>query len=126
MGTRPTDLNASEWTLLQALWSLGGGTVRDVHAVVAKSTGWARTTVKTLLERMEQKGLLRAGEADGIRRYVPTRRRDEVVPKAVGSFLDRVLGGSLDPLVTYLADARGLSSTEIDQLKALLDRRSRP
>lgn len=122
MAPVPPDLNASDWTLLQALWRLDGGTVREVHAAVAKASGWARTTVKTLLERMEQKGLLKASEVAGVRRYRAAKRREELLPKAVGSFLDRVLDGSLEPLVGYLTDARGLSAADVAKLRALLER----
>ncbi len=122
MAPKPTDLSASDWALLRPLWRLNGGTVREVHAAVAKSTGWARTTVKTLLERMEQKGLLKTSNAAGVRRYVAAKRRDDLLPRAVGSFLDRVLDGSLEPLVGYIADAKQLSAAEIEVLRKLIER----
>ncbi len=126
MAPKPPDLGPSEWTLLRALWRLGGGSVREIHAAVAKPTGWARTTVKTLLERMEGKGLLRASDAAGVRRYVAAKKREELVPRAIGAFLDRVLDGSLEPLLGYLADARGLTADDVAKLRALLERGSKP
>ncbi len=122
MAPKPPELGPSEWTLLRALWRLGGGTVREVHAEVANATGWARTTVKTLLERMEAKGLLKSSDRSGVRRYVAARRREELLPRAIGSFLDRVLDDSLEPLVGYIADARRLSAADVVKLRALLER----
>ncbi|MBL8841721.1 MAG: BlaI/MecI/CopY family transcriptional regulator [Planctomycetes bacterium] len=126
MAPKPPDLGPTEWTLLRALWQLRGGTVREVHAEVAKATGWARTTVKTLLERMETKGLLRSSDASGVRRYVAAKRRDELAPRAISAFLDRVLDDSLEPLVGYIADARGLSAADVAKLRALLERGGQP
>lgn len=126
MAPKAPDLGPSDWTLLRALWQLGGGTVREVHAAVEPTTGWARTTVKTLLERMEAKGLLKSSDRSGVRRYVAAKRREDLLPRAIGSFLDRVLDDSLEPLVGYIADARGLSAADVAKLRALLERGGQP
>ena len=52
-------LTASEWLLIKAVWKRGTATVRQIHEEVADHTGWAYTTVKTMLERMEKKKLLK-------------------------------------------------------------------
>ena len=42
--------------------------------------------------------------------------------KAVQTFVDRTLGGSITPFVTYLAERERLSDTELAELETLLAR----
>ena len=113
--------SAAEWLLLKALWRLGKVTVRQVHEAVAPETGWAYTTVKTMLERMERKGLLRVARVGPVKQFWARRRAGEVFPRAIDSFVREVLGGSLAPLVSYLARARDLSREDIRELRRILE-----
>ena len=104
---------------MKVVWQLGRPTVREVFDAVADDTGWARPTVKTMLARMEQKGLLRE-VAGPVRRYAATRTRRTLVSRSVARHLDLVLDGSLAPLVGYIAKSRGLSSEDVTTLERLL------
>ena len=53
-------ISDGEWEILQALWQADRATASDVARALSESRGWARTTVKTLLGRMVEKGLVRA------------------------------------------------------------------
>ena len=113
--------SAAEWQLLKAMWKLGTATVREVHEAVARDTGWAYTTVKTMLERMERKGLLRVKRVGPVKQFSPRRRAGQVIPRAIDSFVREVLGGSLAPLVSYLARARDLSEDDIRELRRIVE-----
>ena len=117
----PEDPNPSEWILLKALWAAKRATVRDLQQAVAEQTGWAYSTEKTLLERMERKGLVSAARIGPVKQYRARKSRRDLVPKAVSTFLDRVLDDSFAPLVHYIAQSRGLSEKEIQQLERLLE-----
>ena len=107
--------------LLQVLWDHGPATVREVHEAVGDTTDWAYTTVKTMLERMEKKGLLKVDRVGPVKRFSARKRRKDLIPRAVESFLDTVLDGSLAPLVPYIAKTRGLTPEEIRELKRILE-----
>ena len=63
------ELSPAEWRLMKAVWRLGRPTVRQIHEAVEAETSWAPATVKTMLRRMETKGLLKT---------VPRRRAPAV------------------------------------------------
>ena len=79
-------------------------------------------TVKTLLSRLVEKGALET-QADG-RRYLyrPAVAKRDYQKKEAGQLIDKLFGGRAAPLVAQLADARGLSEDDIEELEALLGR----
>lgn len=115
------ELNPSEWTLMKVLWRRRKATVREVHEEVKEDTGWALSTVKTLLERMQAKGLLKVDRVGPVRQYRPVRARQQLVPRAVQKFLDRALDDSLEPLIPYITKARKLKPREVRMLRRLLE-----
>ena len=76
--------------------------------------------MKTLLARLVEKGALRT-EEDGRRYlYYPVIEEGAYKAKAAGQFVDRVFSGRAAPLVAHLADTRGLTPEDIEELERLL------
>ena len=53
-------IKETEWDLLGVLWEAERATAREVADALQDSRGWAYSTVKTLLDRMAERGLVRA------------------------------------------------------------------
>lgn len=115
-------ITQAELEVMKVLWRKPGLAASDVSDAVAAEQGWTVKTVKTLLSRLVEKGALRT-EPDG-RRYLYHPEVDEAdyQSRAAGQFIDRVFNGRAAPLVAHLADARGLSETDIQELESLLER----
>src|ERR1700679_1628172 len=88
----PTD---RELEALKVLWQRGEATVRDVwRAMTAAENDLAYTTVLSLLQVMEQKGLVghkRVGKAYA---YFAKVRREPTVRKLAGGFPHKVSDGA--------------------------------
>ena len=80
----------------------------------------ARTTVLKTLQRLEAKGLLRR-EAGRPAQYRAVLEERHVLPELVRRFVEGVLGGATEPLVTYLAGQKRLSARDAQSAEA--DRR---
>ena len=115
-------LTRAEWLLMKAVWEREPATVREVHGAVHAETGWAYTTVKTMLERMEKKRLLTVKRIGPVKQFAPRIRRRDLVPRTVERFLDNVLDGSLAPLVPYIAKTRDLTEQEVRELRRILEK----
>lgn len=85
------------------------------------SNGLARTTVTTMLERLRAKGYLRREKVGAAFQWSPQGEHQTQLRGVVGRFVERTLGGSLDPFVAYLSDA-DLSEEQKTQLRALVER----
>ena len=86
----------------------------------ADTVGWQLGTIKTLLNRLLNKGPLQA-HRDG-RRYLyePLVARDVWEQRESLSLLDRVFGGRLSPLVAHFSAQRKLSEEDAQALRRLL------
>jgi predicted transcriptional regulator len=73
-----------------------------------------------MMERLRKKGHLRRRHVDGSYQYEPRTAPGAAVRQAVQTFVDRTLGGSITPFVTYLAERERLSDDELTELETLL------
>lgn len=87
---------------------------------VPGEAGWQLGTVKTLLNRMLNKGAVQA-QRDG-RRYLyePLAAREDWEQGESLNLLDRVFGGRLSPLVAHFSAQRKLSREDAEALRRLL------
>lgn len=117
----PPDLPKAEWAVMQAVWDTGGGAATELQRVLHPNHGWAYSTVKTMLDRLVQKGYLTATRDGGVYRYAPQVPRDSAVRQVLDDVFDRVLRGSLAPLLDRLVGERGLSRDEARRLRSMLN-----
>ena len=115
------DLGKAEWALMQALWQRGRGTASELQRELAEKHGWAYSTVKTMLDRLVEKGYAQARRIGNIYEYSPKVARQSAVARVVDDVLERVLEGSWAPFVSQLIAKRRLSPQEIAELRAMLD-----
>jgi predicted transcriptional regulator len=115
-------LGGLELEVLQFVSENPPKTVREVVAQYGEPRGLARTTILTVMERLRAKGYLEREQVDGSFTYSPGKEQAEVMEGIVQTFVERTLGGSLQPFIAYLANSRGLSEAEISQLNELVDK----
>lgn len=97
-------------------------TVREAAAHFAETSGQARTTVLTVMERLRAKGYLKRRKSSGVHRYTPTISKADLLHQLVGGFVDEVLGGKVSPFVAYLTRSSLLKDDEVRKLRQLLER----
>ena len=116
-----TELSGAQSEIIEIFWENGSEmTAAEVRSVLLQRRDVARNTVRTLLERMEQKGWL-THRADGRTFYYKaTCPRKNSIAQQVGTVLEKFCGGSPEILVSALLDYRGLTPSELNRVKALL------
>lgn len=113
-------LNDSEWKVMRRLWELGRGGVAEVHEGLSAETGWAYSTVKTLLERLVEKGAVGVEKGRAGRLFVALLPQEEARKNAFRALLDRAFGGRWDAFAQHLADPAALSRRERQELAEIL------
>ena len=119
-------ISDSEWDVMNVLWSAGVPlAAADVVARLAGVRDWNPRTVKTLLNRLINKGAL-AYDLQGKRYlYRPRVTREQCVREETRSFLSRVFANAPGPmLLQFVAQAR-LTPAEVEALKRLLDKKGK-
>ncbi len=113
-------ISNAEFEVMDVLWAQSPLAASDVAARISDKTNWSDKTVKTLLARLVEKGAL--GHRSEGRRYIyrPLITRAEYAAGETETLADKLFGGRAAPLVAHLADARGLSADDIDELETIL------
>lgn len=120
----PPKISEAEWEVMKVVWTRSPRAAADIiEELQAADPSRHPRTIKTLLARLVKKRAL-AYEKDGrAYRYRPLVRQEDCVAAASESFLDRVFGGSLQPMLAFFVGQRKLSRSEIEELRRLLDKK---
>ena len=110
-----------ELQALKVLWQLGQATVREITAAInQRGDELAYTTVLSLLQVMEQKGLVSHRRDGKAYVYTPIIERGATFRDLAGGFLDRVFDGAVDEYLVHALQSRELKSAELDELEAMI------
>ena len=120
MNDKNVTLTEAEWTVMECLWEKSPRTGRETVAWLDQKMGWTRSTVLTMLRRLEAKGAV-AGDTEGeLKTFRPLIAREDVAVRETENLLDRAYKGSLSLLVSSLTKKQSLPQNEIDELYAIL------
>jgi predicted transcriptional regulator len=124
----PTD---RELEALKVLWDRGEATVREIADAMnasaasagdkkAVSQTLAYTTVLSLLQVMEQKGLVDHRREGKAYVYLPRVQRESTFRQLAGGFLNKVFDGAVSEYLVHALGSKKLSTRELDELEAMI------
>lgn len=116
-------LTPTELELMNILWEMGEGTVRDVMALLPPERDLAYTSVSTMVRILEKKGMLASKKDGKTHVYFPTLAKSHYEKKETRSLVKNLFGGSKLSLVKCLIEDQKLSKKEMQELKALISER---
>lgn len=122
MKEKTVTLSAGEWQVMEKLWDRSPQTVMELVHALAPDTGWSKSTIVTMVGRLESKGAIRYDEGGKARLYSPAVTRHQAALRETESLLKRVYRGSVGMMVSTLVDGRGLTQADIDELSAILEK----
>lgn len=119
------DLSDGEWAIIQAVWEREPCAAPDVQEALVQTKGWTYSTVRTMMDRMAAKGLLKTEKVRHLTIYRSNVTRPQAQREEVRQTLERVFQGALTPMVQCLLDTRDISSTELDELERFIQQKRR-
>jgi predicted transcriptional regulator len=122
MAKKGSSLGELELTVLKIIWEHQPCTVQQAAEIVGKRFGYARTTILTVMQRLQAKGFLKRRKVDGVFQYKTTEGRNKVMSRLIGQFLDKVLDGSALPFVAYLSRTKNLTKEQAETLQAIAEK----
>ena len=90
---------------------------------LSTTTTWNPSTAKTLVRRLVQKGVVEVSGTRRSYRYSPLFSRQECLRAETRSFLDRMYGGTLKPMLVAFVRDEDLSPDDLDELRRVLEGR---
>lgn len=125
MSEKQVALSAGEWQVMECLWEKQPRTLMEIVRTLQEETSWSKSTIVTMVTRLEAKGAVSHSEGGRARLYIPSIPRSQAALRETESLLRRVYQGSVGMLVNTLADGRGLSQEDIEELSAILEKARR-
>ncbi len=114
-------ISDSEWLIMSEFWRLGEATAKGIMSAMEDHQSWQPTTVQTLINRLVQKGALGRRKEGREFIYSPLVDQNHCSHAASRSFMDRVFGGKLAPLLATFMERHECSPEDIAELKRLLE-----
>jgi BlaI family transcriptional regulator, penicillinase repressor len=115
---RPSDL---EMQVLLVLWEHGPATVRQILDLLPDGKTRAYTTVLTVMQGMDRKGLVTRTKEGTAHLFHPAVERDEVVQPVMRTMLRNLFGGDPSKAVQALLDSSDVSAETLRQVRRVID-----
>ena len=109
--------------IMQVLWEKRRANAREITMTLNKIEPIAHSTVQTLLRKLEQKGAVDHDVEERTFIFFPLVKAEQVTQHAFRDFVDRIFAGSTGGLVSYLIKNEYISHDELDEVRALLDKK---
>jgi BlaI family penicillinase repressor len=125
MAVPQLELIESEWTILKVVWELEPCAAPTVQETLEKEKGWAYTTVKTMMDRMVKKGLLRTEKIRNLYLYRSAVTQTQAQRSEIFRAVKRAFNRTLTPMMQFLIENDELSQQEYDHLERLIRNKKR-
>ena len=118
-------ISEAEWLVMQVFWSEPGLTADEVVQALRGKVTWNARTIRTLINRLLKKKALKYEKEGRKYRYFPAVNRQRCIKEERRSFVQRVYGGTVTPMLAAFIEEAELSRDDIEELKRMLDEKRR-
>ena len=115
-----TQLSKLELNIMEALWTHGACSIREIHDAFPKRGRPAYTTVQTMVYRLEAKEMLRRSKKiSNAHIFEATISRDAAQRRLVDDLLG-LFGGKAQPVMAHLIESGKLTLDDIKEAEKVL------
>ncbi len=116
---RIQELTRAELEIMQVLWRIGAGVVRDIlEELVAPKPAY--NTVSTIVRILEKKGFVGHKAYGKTHEYYPLVTKDDYARRYMDQVLSSFFGGSVSRLVSFFSEHKAISVEETDAILKML------
>jgi BlaI family penicillinase repressor len=120
------ELTSAEWSIMKAIWKTEPCTAPGIQERLFKSTGWTYSTVRTLMDRLVAKGVLKAKKDGKMTLYSSLLTQLEAQRGEICYTLKHAFNGAFTPMLQCLLDTSDLDVDQLAELEALIKKKKRP
>lgn len=114
---KPSDL---EMQILSVLWNRGASTVREVLKAMPDGKKRAYTSILSVMQVMEKKGLLRHTTRGAAHVYNPAVNRKKIIQPFMRKVLNEIFAGRPSAMMQALLTETSISDNEMAEIQKLL------
>ena len=119
-------ISEAEWRIMNVLWEgcntvqSSGLTLGDIVRQLNDEVDWTNTTIRTLIIRLADKGIVRIDKTTGVYKYTPVLQKSDCVRDELNSFVARVFNNSPYQLMASLVKEGTLTERERKEIIEIL------
>ncbi len=107
-------ISEAELSVMETLWETGEPmTAKDLQTMLKERRGWERTTVRSLLTRLQEKGSLQVTKTPDATTYAPVFTKEEYGWDLAEVLVERLYDSSAKELVAALMAHGVLSKADL-------------
>jgi BlaI family penicillinase repressor len=113
----------AEWEVMKVLWAREECPSSEIVKQLTELMDWSPKTIRTLLNRLVQKEAvaIHKDESRRAQMFYPLVSENEYLKNETKSFLQKLYGGAIKPMLANFLQEKKLTEQEINELKQLFD-----
>jgi len=123
MAKKNYELTEGEWAIIQAVWENEPCAAPTVQEQLEDQKSWTYSTVKTMMDRMVTKGLLKTERIRNLIFYRSAITRIQAQKGEIMRAVKRAFDGALTPMMQFLLDNHKLSQKQLSELEKLIKKK---
>ena len=114
------ELTKAEEEIMQILWDLDGGFVKEIVAEMPEPKP-AYNTVSTIIRILEQKGMVGHTPRGRSHRYHPLIAKEDYSKYKMDNLMSGYFEGSFKNMVSFFVKKKGLDTKELDDILKIIE-----
>ncbi len=123
MAKKNYELTEGEWAIIQAVWDNEPCAAPTVQDELEAQKSWTYSTVKTMMDRMVNKGLLKTERIRNLILYRSVITKIQAQKSEIMRTVKRAFNGALTPMMQFLLDNHNLSQKQLNELERLIKKK---
>jgi BlaI family penicillinase repressor len=119
---KSAELTEAEWEIMKVVWTKEPCTAGTVQEALVESRDRAYSTVKTTMDRMVEKGLLRIERVRNLQLFSSSISELEAKRREFRGMLKRAFDGAITPMMQFLIEHEGISKKQASELRRLVNK----
>ncbi|MFD2968182.1 BlaI/MecI/CopY family transcriptional regulator [Sphingobacterium bambusae] len=115
------ELTKAEEQIMQELWEMGGGFVKDVIAHLPDPKP-AYNTVSTIIRILETKGFVAHESFGRSHRYLPKISKEEYKKLITGKLLHNYFDNSAKSMLSFFLEEKKMDVKELDEIMQIINK----
>ncbi len=123
MAKKNYQLTEGEWAIIQAVWDNEPCAAPAVQEKLEVKKSWTYSTVKTMMDRMVTKRLLKTERIRNLILYRSAITKIQAQKGEIMRTVKRAFNGALTPMMQFLLDNHKLSQKQLNELERLIKKK---
>ena len=116
-------ISDSELEVMKILWEKGAITSPEIIEEISKSINWSKTTIKTLITRLVNKGAVEQIKKEGkLYIYKPLITEEEYKKSENETFLSKLYKGSVSNMLLNFASENLISKDDLKRILEIIEK----